>query len=241
MAQYTYDMEAGTTDSSPPTGWSERNAVNDFAAFLRASGLPTGTLGSKAIEMVKAATSPPGVHCTLSFDAPGVVSGAVEVLAHILLEDVDLVDEQGGVCCHIAGADFSEDLYWSLVYSSGANRSLEEWDNHNYESHGGSALGTAYVDNVYHWVRLGFDGTGIYVKDWTGDYEDEPVSNFLADTSESSVTQGRPGLCLRGFGNSNSVSWWCDFFSVGTGGDPAPGPSAAATTRRHGLTLLGVG
>jgi hypothetical protein len=144
-------------------------------------------------------------------------------------------NEGGGVILRGAGSEASktgiaithENIGFGRIYA-------HEWDAEDYNTIGWfnhDRIISAANYNVMGWLRARVSGEKLWVKYWLGEYEDEPAAwDIDGNTVQKATGTGWVGLYNRtislanlGVHGSERVVWY-DFVSVGTDGDPAPGP-----------------
>lgn len=102
--------------------------------------------------------------------------------------------------------------------------------NGGFSSFGGTTSYT-YRLGEWFWSRYKIEANQHFLKVWAGSHSDEP-ENWPSSTTQSSITApGWVGI----FRNADAITE-VDFFSVGTGGQSAPGP-ALAPFDTAGLTV----
>lgn len=209
-------MATLSTDFSDSPTFSERWAPNGTVS-IETSGIPGGGLGgTHALKHVNGA----GQFCGASWDDAGTPSDEVDVLAHVYSVDSN---ESLQIFIHGSGAQFGENCYYTDgdLASSGDVR-LREYTSGSFGQLGSAA--DSLTNAVWTWVRIRSTSTHKMCKMWTGAYGDEPAS-WHVNAADTTKTTGWIGSLVR----SNGLTQWLDWLSVGTAGDPAPGPSAAFT------------
>ena len=208
MAQFATDF-SGYASGAQPSDWTERWNTGNFASTVEGSGLPAGTLSAKALRITGTVDS----WYALTWDLVGSVSGDVEVLVrwhHAHTADIDWP-----VYLHVcvSGGVESENAYGAVHYLS-VNQGKVERVSGGVET----SLGAASITldrNAWYWTRLQRSSTTIRVRMWAHGAA-EP-DTWLVSAVDATHTSGAVGVGRWAFAGT----LWCDFFSVGTAGDPA--------------------
>jgi hypothetical protein len=155
----------------------------------------------------------------LKFDAAGIVSGDVEVLAKVRHATVGSSRNLVGVTANDGDSGTNFENYEASLIGSGTDVLIGE--TYNTTDADFDTASFTWTNNVDYWVRLQKNSSNVRVKVWE-DGDPEPGSWTLTYT-DTTYTGGYVGLSAsRAF----QSTWW-GYFSVGTGGDPAPSPGGA--------------
>lgn len=207
MAQFKNDFHQYVVGVAPGD-WSEHWHEDDGSITVESSP-PAGGLGNKALRILRSTNG----RYVVSWDEPGTPSGDVELLAHLYYDDVEDKGTTYWGAIHGGGVENTEDAYlttnaannWKLQkFVAGASTNLE-------------FTGDPTPHDTWFWARLGKSGDTLRGKTWLGTLGEEP-DEWQAEVTDTDLTSGFVGV--GGFFQSSTV--YCDFFSVGTAGDPAP-------------------
>jgi hypothetical protein len=150
----------------------------------------------------------------LRFDPPGSISGDVEILTKWSSPSAG----SGLGVALLSAEDSDEDGYFVTLHE-GTLLILGRLDAGEADYDAPAFEWTSATD---YWIRFQNNATNVRVKVWE-DGDAEPGS-WTATYTNTTYNLGYVGLHA---GNSGQVSTW-SYFSVGTGGDPAPSPSSAS-------------
>jgi hypothetical protein len=200
VAQFFTDFSEYTAGVAP-NDWTAR--FSEPHGTVRNSGIPSGS-GSHALELDSTNS--------ISWDASGISSGDVEVVARINATSL-LSTSSNRARIFMHGAGSSRTFY--SVGISGNGWFLQRWTDGNSStitSNSHAAVGT----NKWLWLRLGRSGNTIRAKLW--EHGQPEPSSWGFSVSDTAFTSGFVGIDR----SSATGTLWVDVFGVGTNGDPAP-------------------
>lgn len=166
----------------------------------------------------------------LRFNPAGVVSGDVEVLAKVRYATTGAGRGVVVVCANNGSGGTDFESYFALV-SNGTDILVGRNDATAEVDYADSAF--IHSADTDYWVRLQKNSTNVRMRIWEdGDAEPGTWTTF----TDTTLSGGYVGLYSRNGGQSSTWS----YFSVGTGGDPAPSPSTGAA-QINALQNVGAG
>ena len=211
MAQFATDFSEYETNAAP-SDWTQWWNTSAFTPSVQASLLPSGTLSSKALRITGTSIS----RYALTWDAVGNVTGNVEILCRWLWAHTSNVDDPMRAHICTGGSAGAENGYFLNTWF---NQSPTVVGSGKYVSGTATVLDTptfSLARSTWYWVRLQKSSTTIRFKIWA--HGSAEPGSWTSSITDSSLSSGRVGI---GRAN-NGGTLWCDFFSVGTGGDSAP-------------------
>lgn len=208
-----------------PSDWTLRWAATFPCTVVELSG----TIRGKAL-LMDAGTEGRNL---LSWDAidSDADRGNVEVLLHARFVGEVLSDKNNSeILALTRGANASEASATGYRHGmrprvSGGQAEFGKYSAGSFSSFGSPDTSIAYGVNSFYWLRVKVEGSAHYLKQWEGAYEDEPTGWGITASDSTITDPGWVGV----FRNASSRTA-IDFFSVGTGGKSAPGPSTVDIT-----------
>ena len=225
VAQFVTDFSEYTSGAQP-SDWTERWNPANFAATVAETGLPAGTLSTKALRVTGTLHS----WYALTWDLVGSVSGDAEVLARWRHEHTEDIDHPVMLHVCVSGTQ-SADMNTYAV----AGRLLVDRVEMRRVASGVShvfATPTVTLDrDTWYWTRLQRSGTTIRARVWA--HGTSEPTEWTASATDTTHTSGSVGIGR----HAPAGTLWSDYFSVGTGGASAPSPPFDKGILADSLTL----